>query len=113
MRKLGDLRFTLHGLWNIIKLHKYHAKFSYTETDAELPNINEEISGEGWFTSHGNHGNVSKAHFFIEVYRHFSMHKAPWMGERYKPIPNADIQDGYNHILALKGFEGSRRVLAK
>ena len=53
MRPLGDLRFTLHGLWNILMLKKYHAKFTYTSTDAQLPNINEEIKGEGWNTSHG------------------------------------------------------------
>ena len=66
LRMIGKPRFTLFGLWNILRLKHYKGKISYTDMDPGLLDLKGDVHSENWYTLHkGWNTNVK----FLMIFR--------------------------------------------
>jgi len=100
VRWLGALRFDVYGVFTILKNKTYRAKLTYSETNNNLPPVQEEIKGDEWKR-------------IEDTWSYFNIHKMPYITEDCHAAPVKDFQDGYNHLVALKGAANTRFKMTK
>ena len=143
LRSLGSLRFDLWGVWCVLKLKGYKAKFSYLPPTAEykknpqgtkeLPPLTEALpEKDGWVTeeddyvifwpSHGTFASIDDCSFFFMMLLCWTstvlllscqFHAVSDAAEKTFHCPPSKLDDGVFQIFLVRHKNLSRLQLAK
>jgi len=104
LRSLGPLRFDLWGVYEVLRMKKHRAKFSYLPAKAKrtdtIPAIADEIKEPEWV--------VEEDDFFI-----FWASHVPDAAENAYSSPPSKIDDGIFQIWVVRAKNASRLQMAK
>jgi len=97
---LGNHRFDLYGTLALIMNKKYKATVTVSNSSTDLPLLDEPINGEAWESMR-------------DEFTYFGIYNLACATFETTIAPFADFQDGYNHLLALKGKSCTRANLMR
>jgi len=97
-RALGSARFYVYGVYAIAKLQTDRARITYTTGSDKLPQLDQEIKGEGW-------KNIDDQFAYLVI------QNLAYLDGSSKGAPLAEFDDGYNDLLYVSGSKNSRKSL--